>query len=108
MEKQLNEGDKIYTVNFYGKIINVFLIDRVTKSLAFGNGLKFSINYTGCLKRIPSNSAYNAPDFYIETPELKHKYKMQKIKGEVSKMNVDNLSEFKLIKIANILNEVEQ
>ena len=48
-------------------------------------------------------------DFISEqNPELKHSLKMQKIKLTISKMVVSKLSDLQLIKIANILNEVEQ
>lgn len=101
MENTLKVGDKVYAIK-YREISEVFTIDRVTKVSAFSESNRFKIEYqNGYINGIPLNTY--GPAYYIETPELKHKLKMQKIKSKVSKMNIDKLSEEQLIQIANII-----
>lgn len=108
MENRLKVGDRIYRI--HERITEVYPIDTIIGNVAFSGKNEFKIEYEDNGKVAGSRVTlygFITPSYYIETPELKHEYKMQKIKAEISKINVDKLSDLQLIKIANIINEVE-
>jgi hypothetical protein len=101
-------GAKIYRTN-YNEIIEVIIIERVTKTQAIAKGgtYKFCIEVTsyGTVRRIGNTDRRTSSSFYLETPKLKEQlWKQQTVKKlkntDYSKLSIEVLN--KLLEIINI------
>jgi hypothetical protein len=82
--RTLEVGDKIYRIQ-YGRTAFFGTIDRVTKTMAFIENIKFKRKFLDSYVDLIGESIWSSTSFQIENPDLKQKaekeYKIQFIKN---------------------------
>lgn len=103
---ELQIGDKIYQER-YNKIIGVFTVERVTKTLAIcDKGSKFKREYSDASWIIPAGDTgkWNTIVYQLETPKLKEKLYKQVSISKIRDYKLEDLSIEQIRSIMNILN----
>lgn len=91
---ELQIGDKIYEEN-YNRILGVFTVERVTKTLAICNkGKKFRRKYSkdSWINHVGSTEKWSTNNYQLETPELKEKLYKQIYISKIRACKFEGLS----------------
>jgi hypothetical protein len=102
---KLQIGDRVYK-EYYGKIIAVYIVDRVTKTLAIcNNEAKFKLEYKDSSNIHPQYSFVKKSETYykLETPELITRHFRQHSISRIQSFKLEDLANDQLQSIIDVL-----
>lgn len=101
----LKIGDRIYAES-YSKIISVYTVNRVTKTLAFcENEAKFKIEYSdsGYCYKSGNTDKWNSFSYWIENENMKEKWYRQNAISKIRSFKYEDLETNKIQAIISLI-----